>query len=103
MLLGPPGSESNTVGFSHPDHGDDWRLWNLATLISPPNQDYSRIYEHHAELIDHILVSRALAAPDHITITVHRQGAASTGPDPRDRTGEPASDHDPVIAQLTAP
>ena len=42
-----------------PDQGDAWRLWDLAPLI-PEKRRYSRIYRGRGELIDHILISRAL-------------------------------------------
>ena len=56
LLLGPPGSEIGTAGFTQPDQGDHQRLWNLAPLM-PPGRDYSRINHGRNELIDHILVS----------------------------------------------
>ncbi len=35
LLYGPPCSRYGTGGFSHPDHGDGQRLWNLAPQIPP--------------------------------------------------------------------
>ena len=94
ILLGPPGSEIGTPGFDTDDEGDAWRLWNLAPLI-PAERRFSRRFRGRGELIDHLLVSKAL---------VHRVAQADTGPveppsiteDPTDRRGEPASDHAPV-------
>ena len=62
MLLGPPGSEIHTPGFDRPDQGDLCRLWNLAPLI-PEARRFTRIFRGRGELIDHILVSRALVQP----------------------------------------
>ena len=59
ILLGPPGSEIGTGGFDHPDHGDLQRLWNVTALI-PEKERYSRVYRTRHELIDHLMVSRAL-------------------------------------------
>ena len=83
ILLGPPGSEIGTAVFDSDDRGDAWRLWNLAPLI-PEERRFSRRFRGRGELIDHLLVSRAL---------VHRVEQADTGPveppsiteDPTDR------------------
>jgi endonuclease/exonuclease/phosphatase family metal-dependent hydrolase len=96
--LGPPGSEIGTPGFERPDRGDASRLWNLAPLI-PAERRYSRVFRGRRELIDHILVSRAL---------VQRVESVDTGPgeapsiteDHTARRDEPASDHLPVVAHL---
>jgi endonuclease/exonuclease/phosphatase family metal-dependent hydrolase len=96
--LGPPGSEIGTPGFDRPDEGDRSRLWNLAPLI-PAERRYSRMYEGRPELIDHILVSKAL---------VERVESVDTGPgeppsitdDRAARRDEPVSDHLPVIARF---
>jgi endonuclease/exonuclease/phosphatase family metal-dependent hydrolase len=98
MLLGPPGSQFGTAGAGRADRGDASRLWNLAPLI-PEEDRYSRIFEGRKELIDHILVSRALA-DDHTAVTVHHQGIQSIGPNPTERRDARGSDHDPVVAHL---
>jgi endonuclease/exonuclease/phosphatase family metal-dependent hydrolase len=59
ILLGAGGSEIGTAGELRPDQGDAWRLWNLAPRI-PEAHRYSRIFNGRRELIDHILVSKAL-------------------------------------------
>lgn len=98
ILLGPPGSEFHTRGFDHPDHGDEMRMWSIAPLIV--GEPYSREFEGHKELIDHILVSRKLADPN-MEATVHHQAKASIGIDPMKGRDDRASDHDPVIARLS--
>jgi endonuclease/exonuclease/phosphatase family metal-dependent hydrolase len=100
LLLGPPGSEIGTRGFDQPDHGDAMRLWDLAPLM-PAGRDYSRINQGRKELIDHILVSRALIQP---LTSVTAQAVidaplASIDPtDPTARRNAPASDHAPIVA-----
>lgn len=99
ILLGPPGSQFDApAAFEHPDKGDGTRLWNLSLLI-PENERYSRIFEGHKELIDHILVSRKLATLD-TEVTVHHQADESIGLNPHERRDAPGSDHDPVVAKL---
>ncbi len=98
ILLGPPGSEIDTVGFERPDQGDASRLWNLAPLI-PEERRFSRRFRGRGELIDHLLVSHAL---------VQRVEEADTGPgeppsiteNPTERQDEPASDHSLVWARF---
>ena len=100
LLLGPPGSEIGTRGFDQPDHGDTTRLWDLAPIM-PPGRDYSRINQGRKELIDHILISRALVQPLN-TVTAQAlidAPLASIDPaDPNARRNAPASDHAPVLA-----
>ena len=97
ILLGPPGSEIGTDGFDRPDRGDLQRLWNLAELI-PEKERYSRVYRTRHELIDHVMVSRALLED---VRTVSAGGPApSIDDDPRDRVDEPGSDHRPVVASF---
>ena len=98
VLLGPPGSEICTAGFVQPDQGDHQRLWNLAPLM-PKDKDYSRINQGRKELIDHILVSAALARPvDSITAeAVIDQPLPSITTNPSARRNKPSSDHAPVI------
>jgi endonuclease/exonuclease/phosphatase family metal-dependent hydrolase len=96
--LGPPGSEIGTPGFGRPDQGDGARLWNLAPLI-PAERRFSRVFRGRRELIDHILVSRAL---------VERVDSVDTGPgeppsiteDRTARRDEPVSDHRAVVARF---
>ncbi len=100
ILLGPPGSEIGTGGFTQPDQGDGQRLWNLAPLI-PAEQRYSRIYQGRRELIDHILASGAVAR----TLTegdVTSGGAtpASIGDNPHARADQPGSDHRPLVVEV---
>lgn len=96
LLHGPPGSEIGSGGFDRPDKGDGQRLWNLAPLI-PAEDRFTRVYRGRRELIDHLLVSRALVdAVDEVgTVDI---GTTSTGDDPRRRRDEPVSDHRPVVA-----
>ena len=75
-------------------------MWNLAPLM-PAGRDYSRNNQGRHELIDHILVSRALLdTPEQITA-----GAVIDTPmpvvnpaHPATRRNVPASDHAPVVA-----
>jgi endonuclease/exonuclease/phosphatase family metal-dependent hydrolase len=100
VLLGPPGSEIGTRGALVPDRGDASRLWNLAPLI-PENERFSRVYQGRHELIDHIMVSRSLL--DHVdeVHTLSAAGLPSVGDDPVARRDASASDHSPVLAQLS--
>ncbi len=98
ILLGPGGSEIGTPGERRPDQGDPWRVWNVAPSI-PEAQRYSRIYRGRRELIDHVLVSRAL---------LERIAAAGTfggdlpsvHDDPRVRRDATGSDHAAVFVRL---
>jgi predicted extracellular nuclease len=99
LLLGPPGSELGTPGFSSPDKGDAWRLWNLASLI-PEVDRYSRVYEGHHELIDHILVSHLAIHAVGDVRAVHDDPLPSVAENPATRRNAPASDHSPVFATL---
>jgi endonuclease/exonuclease/phosphatase family metal-dependent hydrolase len=102
ILQGPGGSEIGTGGFNTRDKGDDSRLFNLAPLI-PEERRYSRIYRGNKELIDHILVSQELLPgnPRKLPVVdtqVLDMPMASVTDNPQERTGEPGSDHSPVIA-----
>lgn len=98
ILLGPGGSEIGTAGHDRPDKGDGHRMWNIAPLI-PEAERYSRVYRGRRELIDHLLVSRALL--DSVT-----QATTGTGPtpsvtdNPLTRRDAPQSDHRPVVMTL---
>jgi endonuclease/exonuclease/phosphatase family metal-dependent hydrolase len=98
LLQGPGGSEIGTGGFSHPDQGDAYRLWNHGLAI-PVERRFSRIYQGRHELIDHIFVSHALL--DGLgQVATHDIGAPSIGDDPTANPAHPASDHRPVTADL---
>jgi endonuclease/exonuclease/phosphatase family metal-dependent hydrolase len=99
ILLGPSGSELGTPGFSHPDGGDAWRLWNLASLI-PEVDRYSRVYQGRHELIDHILVSHLAVHAVGNVQAIHAAPLPSVGDDPAARRDKPASDHSPVLATI---
>lgn len=99
VLQGPPGSEIGTGGFDVPDNGDGQRLWNLEQLI--PEQDrYSRIYRGRRELIDHLLVTRALVTRVE-QVATGGPAPASVTDNPEARRDVPASDHRPVVATFT--
>lgn len=53
---GPTGSEIGTLGFGHPDKGDDARLFNLTPYI-PQERRFSQIERRRPELLDQILAS----------------------------------------------
>jgi endonuclease/exonuclease/phosphatase family metal-dependent hydrolase len=103
ILNGPSGSEIGTLGFDHPDKGDDTRLFNLAPLI-PEARRFSRVNQGRKELIDHIFVSQALlpGSPRQVpTVDSHIDalgGLSSVGNNPVNRRNEPASDHAPITA-----
>jgi len=101
ILHGPPGSEIGTAGYDRPDQGDAARLWNLAGRIPEP-QRFSRTYRGRGELIDHILVSRALVdlVADGGVTTDTAGPAPSITDDPGTRRDAPGSDHRPVLAAL---
>ncbi|MFC5381382.1 endonuclease/exonuclease/phosphatase family protein [Aquipuribacter nitratireducens] len=103
VLQGPPGSEIGTAGERIPDRGDPWRLWNVAPLI-PEERRFSRVYRGSGELIDHLLVSRALLERiDGADAAIDVQpggGLPSVTDDPRPRIGTPGSDHAPVVVDL---
>jgi len=104
ILLGPPGSEIDTPGYKKDDQGDATRLWDVAPLIQPPDQRYSRVNSGRHELIDHVLVSHHLVhriteagtgLPDNDALRL-----PSIGPDPAERRGAPGSDHAPVWVRV---
>ena len=104
LMLGPGGSEIGTLGALRPDAGDGARLWNLAPLL-PEDQRFSRVYRGRGELIDHILVSRALL--ERVTEVRTRLPAPavaagaelpSVTENPTERRDAPGSDHAPVVA-----
>lgn len=99
VLLGPPGSEIGTAGERVPDQGDAWRLWNLAPLI-PADERFTRVYRGRGELIDHILVSRALLERVVSVRSLVERPLPSIDDDPRGRLDARDSDHAPVIATL---
>ncbi|WP_214415950.1 endonuclease/exonuclease/phosphatase family protein [Sphaerisporangium fuscum] len=99
IVLGPPGSELGTSGALRPDRGDGWRLWNLNSLM-PAGEDYSRVQHGRGELIDHVMVSRALIERVEDVRAVVGHGLPSIGDDPAVRRDAPDSDHAPVVARL---
>ncbi|MFD4323635.1 endonuclease/exonuclease/phosphatase family protein [Nocardioides sp. NPDC058538] len=96
ILLGPGGSEIGTPGYDRPDKGDAMRLWNVAPLI-PEEERFSRIYRGRRELIDHLMVSRALTGRIK-GVTTGSVKIASVTDDPRARKDAAGSDHRPVVA-----
>jgi endonuclease/exonuclease/phosphatase family metal-dependent hydrolase len=102
ILYGPPGSQLDTPGFARPDQGDRLRLWNLANRI-PADQRFTRRFEGHGELIDHILVSHTLLNPLPEVEVIRQTGLdqlPSITADPAARRTQPASDHAAVLAHL---
>ncbi len=76
-------------------------MWNLALRI-PEEQRFSRRHRGRDELIDHILVSHALVnhGADGAVRTDGSGPTPSIAEDPRERRGEPGSDHRPVVADI---
>ncbi len=110
VLLGPGGSEIGTLGMLRPDRGDGDRLWNLAPLL-PEDERFSRVYRGRGELIDHVLVSRALLErvatvrtrvdpPPAAADSAVQTEIPSIGDNPRARRDDPGSDHAPVLVTL---
>ena len=103
LLLGPGGSEIGTPGERSPDAGDAHRLWNVAPLV-PEERRFSRVYRGRGELIDHVLVSRALLGrvqrADCALDVLPGEALPSVTDDPRARVGTPGSDHAPVLVDL---
>ena len=101
ILLGPGGSEIGTKGHQIPDKGDATRLWNVGPLI-PEKERYSRIYQGRGELIDHILISKALV--DKVKSASAGSEKLGTTPsitdNPNARKDKPGSDHRPVVADF---
>jgi endonuclease/exonuclease/phosphatase family metal-dependent hydrolase len=103
ILNGPPGSQLGTGGFDRADQGDATRLWNLAQRIPEPDR-FTRRFEGHGELIDHILASHVLLDPLPEVRVVRQAGQAalpSITADPTVRRDQPASDHAAVLATFT--
>ena len=98
ILLGPPGSEFETGGFGQPDKGDAQRLWNIAPML-PEGRAFSRIFNGRRELIDHILISHALA---HALIEADTGTTDLPSITARARASD-GSDHAPVFARFTCP
>jgi endonuclease/exonuclease/phosphatase family metal-dependent hydrolase len=99
ILLGPPGSEFGTGGFTPPDRGDGQRLWNIAPKL-PEGRDFSRVFNGRPELIDHILISRKLALLLE-SADIGTTDLPSVTTDPRLRLDATASDHAPVLARFS--
>src|SRR5215472_15972996 len=108
LLLGPPGSQLGTGGFTQPDAGDGNRLWNLAPEMPAGDPvtgagaaNWSRINNGVKELIDQILVSHLLVHALDSTESLPMDGMVSATADPASLAGMTApSDHRPVIARF---
>jgi endonuclease/exonuclease/phosphatase family metal-dependent hydrolase len=108
ILLGPPGSQLGTGGYSQPDAGDGNRLWNLAPKMPAGDPvtgagaaNWSRIDNGVKELIDQILVSHLLVHALDSTESLPMDGMVSATADPASLAGMSApSDHRPVIARF---
>jgi endonuclease/exonuclease/phosphatase family metal-dependent hydrolase len=108
LLLGRPGSQLGTGGFTHPDWGDGNRLWNLAPKMPAEDPttgqaaaDWSRINNGVKELINQILVWHLLVHALGSTESLPLEGIRSATADPASLADmEAPSDHRPVIARL---
>ncbi len=94
LLAGP-----DDASITRPDKGDPVRLYNLASLL-PPGRAYSRTYQGHGELIDHILVSRDLRLRVH-TVDSLVDDIGSITPSVETRQPATVPDHAPLIARFT--
>jgi endonuclease/exonuclease/phosphatase family metal-dependent hydrolase len=103
LMIGTGGSELGTPAFDRPDEGDKWRLWDVAPLI-PVARRYSRIYRNQHELIDHILVSRAVASriksADSLVDPPGSSEITSITDTPGIGTAAHPSDHAPLVLTL---
>jgi len=72
------------------------RLVNVADLL-PPEERYSYVFQGVSQLLDHILVTPALAARQ-VRVDVLHVNADYPPPDPADHSLRHCSDHDPVVA-----
>ena len=99
LVLGPSGSEIGTQGELVPDQGDAWRLWNLAPRIAADRR-FSRIFRGRRELIDHILVSRALLERVQEADALTDRPLPTVTEEPVRRRDAEDSDHAPVLARL---
>jgi endonuclease/exonuclease/phosphatase family metal-dependent hydrolase len=99
MLLGPSGSEFGSRGAETPDKGDAYRLFNPYPLI-PADRQYSRIFEGRRELIDQILIGRALLTAVTAEETVSSAPLPSITTTPAPITTKPFSDHAMVVVTL---
>jgi hypothetical protein len=95
----PAGDELGTSGALRQDEGDAWRLFNLAPLL-PEGQRATRIFEGRSELIDHILVSRALLETVEAVSTVAPGPLPSITDNATARRNATVSDHAMITAQL---
>lgn len=102
LMLGPGGSEIGTEAELRPDQGDAWRLWNLAPRI-PAGRRFSRIFRGRKELIDHILVSRALLERVQEADALTDRPLPTVTEEPSARRDAEDSDHAPVLARLDLP
>lgn len=102
MVQGPPGSEIGSGGEFRPDGGDAWRLLNIAPMI-PEAARFSRIFQGRRELIDHLLVSKAvrqfILKATTVIASAHLPSVTMNANERRD---DPASDHSMVLAELDA-
>jgi endonuclease/exonuclease/phosphatase family metal-dependent hydrolase len=99
ILHGPPGSEIGTAGFDQPDAGDSQRMWNTAAFIAEQER-WSRVYRGRRELIDHVLCSHALIGAVR-TATTGGLPVESIEDRPETRRNATASDHRPVLVDIT--
>ncbi len=72
------------------------RLVNVADML-PPVERYSYIFQGVSQLLDHILVTSALAARQ-VRVDVLHVNADYPPSDPEDTSLRHSSDHDPVVA-----
>lgn len=103
IIQGPSGSEIKTEGFDRGDHGDGFRMWNLAPLFESVNGEppFTRKYKGRGELIDHIFASHVLVNPNNMPVIRTVMAAdelPSIGDNPTLRRNEPGSDHAAVVA-----
>lgn len=101
IIQGPPGSEIGSRGEKLDDRGDAWRMLNIAPLILPEEARFSRIFEGRPELIDHLLISKAVRPLIKNATTLTASAVLpSVTMNANERRDDPASDHSLVLAEL---
>jgi endonuclease/exonuclease/phosphatase family metal-dependent hydrolase len=93
-LLGGP----EDGDLQRPDLGDPVRLYNLASNL-PPARAYTRLYRGRRELIDHVMVSRALRLTLR-SVDSLVEGLESITESVSARDSAVAPDHAPLLARF---
>lgn len=101
ILVGPQGSEIGSRGAAMPDAGDGYRMFNVEPLL-PIEERSTRVYRGRGEIIDHILISRALLdkIKEGSVHALNSDSLPSINDNPKARPLSESSDHAMVIASF---